>query len=93
MKSPALDLPCHPAVQDIRTHHNTDVVVKRNSGLYLNLPLISEGGKVRVVLGCKADWCLSRMMVTTMARVILMAAMVMMAVGFLEIKIIDGKDD
>ena len=92
MKSPALDLPCHPAVQDIKTHQNTDVV-KRNSGLYLNLPLISEGGKVRVVLGCKADWCLSRMMVTTMARVILMAAMVMMAVGFLEIKIIDGKDD
>ena len=92
MKSPALDLPCHPAVQDIRTHQNTDVV-KRNSGLYLNLPLISEGGKVRVILGCKADWCLSRIMVTTMARMILMAAMVMMAVGFLEIKIIDGKAD
>ena len=78
MKSPALDLPCHPAVQDIRTHHNTDVVVKRNSGLYLNLPLISEGGKVRVVLGCKADWRLNR----TVAMVILVAAMMMMAMDF-----------
>ena len=78
MKSPALDLPCHPAVQDIKTHHNTDVVVKRNSGLYLNLPLISEGGKVCVVLGCKADWRLNR----TMAMVILVAAMMMMAMDF-----------